>query len=179
MTVIIRRAAPADAGAVAQVHQRSADGGFSRIFPPTNRDRTSPSSLTADWSALLEPEHDPARTTFVADTGARIVGVLTATVDPADPAVGRVARLYVDPDYWNSRVAANLLSACTSHLRDAHCRVARAWVMEPNVRAQHLVERLGARRTGARQPTCEGAAAAGVGVDDLEYELLLDPGESR
>jgi len=130
--------------------------------------------MTAEWSALLTREHDPSRTTFVADTGVRVVGVITATFDRADPAVGRVARLYVDPEYWNSRVAGNLLSACISHLREVNCHVARAWVMAPNVRAQRVVERLGARRTGGRQPTCEGAASADAQIEDVEYELLLD-----
>lgn len=179
MTVTVRTATPADANAVARLHQRSADAGFTRILPASDLARSGGSDLSADWSTLLSPEHDTARVTFVADTGTRIVGVLTATVDASDPTVGRVARLYVDPDYWNSRAAAKLLSTCISHLRNANCRVARAWVMEPNVRAQHVVERLGARRTGVRQTTCEGAAAAGTAIEDLEYELLLFPPGTR
>jgi RimJ/RimL family protein N-acetyltransferase len=179
LTITVRTATPADADALARLHQRSADAGFTRILPAGDRAPGGRSDLVAEWAALLRPEPDPARITFVADTGTRVVGVLTATVDSADPTVGRVARLYVDPDYWNSRAAASLLSTCISHLRDAHCHVARAWVMEPNVRAQHVVEHLGARRTGVRQSTCEGAAAAGTAIEDLEYELRLDPPGAR
>lgn len=105
------------------------------------------------------------------------MGVIIAGPDPLDPAVGRASRLYVDPLYWNYVIARRLLTACFACLRELQCRVVRAWIMEPNRRAQAVVERIGARRTSARQPTCEQATLVPAGVEDVEYELLLNPTE--
>jgi GNAT superfamily N-acetyltransferase len=177
-TVSIRRAGEPDADAIAQVHLRSAGVGFSDFLPASQMSVTT-AVLAADWRARLSPDEESTRTTFVAEDGHAVVGVLFAALDADDPTVGRVARLYVDPDYWTQGVAGHLLSTCLGDLRDRGCRVARAWVMEPNTRARAVIEGLGARVTGARQPTCEGAASVPDGVEDVEYALVLsaEPGE--
>lgn len=170
----IRAASVKDAGPLATLHLRSARAGFSHIFLASQL-TPSPADMSADWLARLEQDQQSIRTTFVAEIGPDVAGVVCSAVGPADPAVGRVARLYVDPDHWGRGVAAHLLRACLSHLRDQGCRVARAWVMEPNTRARQVMEGVGAKLTGARQPTCEKAASVPAGIEDVEYEILLQP----
>jgi len=172
--MIVRLALAADADALAALHRRSASAGFTRIFSPSQMS-VGHVEMAADWSALLRVREQPGPTTYVVEVGADVVGVIIATVDSVDPTIGRIGRMYVDPKYWNGGVAPRLLDASVSYLRDRGCRVALAWIMEPNTRARRTVERLGARPTGARQPTCERAASSAVEVEDLEYELLIDP----
>jgi GNAT superfamily N-acetyltransferase len=173
-TVTIRRGGEPDADAIAQVHLRSAGAGFSDFLPASQMAVTQ-ADLAADWRARLRPDRGSTRSTFIAEDGHNVVGVLFAALDVEDPTVGRVARLYVDPAYWTQGVAAHLLSTCLGDLRDRGCRVATAWVMEPNARARVVIEGLGATQTGARQPTCEGAASVPDGVEDVEYALVLRP----
>jgi RimJ/RimL family protein N-acetyltransferase len=174
LAVIIRQAKPHDADALAELHLRSARAGFSNIFPVSHL-AVSHEEMSTDWLAQLQADPPLRRATLVAEVGGNIVGVIIAGPDPLDPSVGRVSRLYVDPRYWNYVVARRLVAASIAHLRELRCRVGRTWIMEPNRRAQAVVSRLGARRTGARQPTCEKATLVPAGVEDVEYELLLDP----
>jgi RimJ/RimL family protein N-acetyltransferase len=176
LAVTIRQATPDDADALAALHLRSARAGFDNIFPVSHL-AVSHEEMSADWRGRLQADPSLLRATLVAEVGGSIVGVIVAGPDPLDPAVGRASRLYVDPQYWNYVVAKRLLNACFTYLREVQCRVVRAWIMEPNRRAQAVVERIGARRTGARQSTCEQATSVPVGVEDVEYELLLNATE--
>ncbi len=171
-TITIRHAGEPDADAIAQVHLRSAGAGFADFLPASQLAVTQ-AEMAADWRARLCPDPASTRSTFVAEHSHDVVGVLFAAIDADDTTIGRVARLYVDPAYWNHGVAAQLLSTCLGDLRDRGCRVATAWVMEPNARARVVIEGLGATLTGARQPTCEGAAAVPAGVEDVQYALVL------
>ena len=174
LSITIRRAGEPDAEAIAQVHLRSAGAGFSDFLPASQLAVTQ-ADMAADWRTRLRRDKKSTRSTFVAEDGHDVVGVLFAALDANDPTIGRVARLYVDPAYWTQGVAAHLLSTCLDDLRDQGCRVATAWVMEPNARARVVIEGLGATLTGARQPTCEGAASVPDGVEDVEYALILRP----
>lgn len=174
--VTIRQATPDDVDALAELHLRSARAGFTNIFPVSHL-AVSHEEMSADWLARLQADPPLRRATLVAEVDGSIVGVIIAGPDPLDPAVGRGSRLYVDPRYWNHSVARQLLAACFAYLRELQCRVVRGWIMEPNRRSQAIVERIGARRTGARQPTCEQATSVPAGVEDVEYELLLNPTE--
>jgi RimJ/RimL family protein N-acetyltransferase len=172
--ITIRQATPDDADALAELHLRSARAGFTNIFP-ASQSAASHEEMSADWLARLQADLPLHRATLVAEVGGNIVGVVVAELDTHDPAVGRGSRLYVDPQYWNYVVARRLLAAGIAYLQQFDCRVARAWIMEPNRRAQAVVEYIGFTRTGARQPTCEKATSVPSGVEDVEYELLLNP----
>jgi RimJ/RimL family protein N-acetyltransferase len=173
VAVSIRQATPDDADALAELHMRSAGAGFTNIFALSDL-AVSREEMSADWRGRLQHDARLGRSTLIAEVGEQMVGVLIAGPDPHDPTVGRVSRLYIDPRNWSQGVAGQLLAACITHLRELRCKVATAWIMEPNQRAQAVVERLGARRTGARQPTCEKATSVPAGVEDVEYELLLN-----
>jgi RimJ/RimL family protein N-acetyltransferase len=178
LEAIIRQATPDDANALADLHLSSARAGFTDIFP-LSRLSVSHEEMSADWLARLQADPQLRRATFVAEVGGSIVGVIVAEPDPLDPTIGRGSRLYVDPHYWNYIIARRLSAACLAHLRELGCKVARGWIMEPNRRAQAVVERIGAIRTGARHQTCEKATSVPDGVEDVEYEMLLIPTGSK
>jgi GNAT superfamily N-acetyltransferase len=172
LPITIRQAGPDDANELAELHLRSAQAGFSKIFPAADFS-VSHEEMSADWLARLKADPASHRATLVAEVEGTIIGVLVAETDPSNPDVGRGSRLYIDPEYWNHAVAKRLLAAWEVHLRDAGCKVGRGWVMEPNRPAQLVFEGMGATRTGARQQTCEIATTVSDGVEDIEYELSL------
>ena len=163
----IRAGTPADAGALAELHLRSAAEGFRTFFPAEAVPR-SQGALESDWSSLLSDDPSQRRTVFVAEQDGTIVGVMVA--DATRVPVGRLSRAYMEPRLWNGSLAKSLYDAATDRLRELGCTRAAMWVMEPNYRARRSLEHLGFTLTGIRQPTCEYARTTGGGIEDLEYE---------
>jgi RimJ/RimL family protein N-acetyltransferase len=168
--IAVRAARPPDAGALADLHFRSAETGFAPFVPP---DRAIPTraDLERDWMGRLTGDPALERVAFVAEHAGTIVGVLVAGREPADPALGRLARCYIDPAWWGTRVGSQLFEAGVAHLRGLGCTTAVGWAMEHNRRSRERVEHLGMTPTGRRQPTCEPAVPEGI--EDVEYRMAL------
>lgn len=174
-TISVRVGARADAGALADLHIRSAQEGFKHIF---SADALAPSraELTKDWTAWLWSDPSLARQATVVERNGSIVGVIVTGLDRrSDPTVGRLTRAYVDPQVWGSKVAQLMFNAAIDRLREIGCERAVTWIMEPNHRARRTVEHLGMHITGKRQPTCEKAASGCSDIEDVEYQVLLRP----
>jgi RimJ/RimL family protein N-acetyltransferase len=172
-SIHLRPAKARDCAALADLHLRSARRGFAHIFPS---DRTQDErDLVTGW--LAQVQSDPAldRLVIVAELGNEIVGVLVAGRDPADPAVGRLGRTYIDPGLWDLGIGRRLFDAGIGHLRELGCTLVVGWVLELNYRSRAALEHLGMTCTGERQPTCEGAASAPADAMDVRYELPLGP----
>jgi RimJ/RimL family protein N-acetyltransferase len=169
---VVRVADASDAGALADLHLRSAGAGFADIFSSDRRE-ASDADLAKDWEALLRPDKRLGRAVFVAERDDRLIGVLVAGRDPADPAIGRLARAYIDPRFWGSGVVRLLFDTAVDHVRSLGCELATMWIMEPNLRARAAAEHLGMTHTGVRQPTCERATTVPAGVEDLEYHYSI------
>ena len=93
--------------------------------------------------------------------------------DQSDRSIGRLARAYVDPQYWSLGVVRLLFDAAMEHLRQLDCERVTMWIMEPNHRARAAAEHLGMTQSGVRQPTCERATTMPAGVEDVEYMCRL------
>ncbi len=165
----VREATFDDIDAIADLHFRSAEAGFSAWVPegpiPTRE------QLAQDWVARLTNDPTLERVAFVAEEGGRVVGVLEAGREPSDRALGRVARCYIDPEAWGMRIGSQLFNAGIGYLRKLGCPAVIGWAMEHNRRSQERVEHLGMARTGRRQPSCE--AAVPEGIEDVEYRMEL------
>lgn len=168
--VVVRPATPGEARALAALHLASAVAGYGAIFPPESPPPTV-DELTDAWTAWLA---DPRTTVLVADQPERPrTGVVVACPDPADPAVGHVARLYVAPDAWGRGIGRRLHDACLGVLRRDGFTEATLWVLEDNRRARSWYERLGWRPTDLRT-----TVDARAGIDDVGYRRATagDPG---
>ena len=97
-----------------------------------------------------------------------IVGVVLAGPDPDDPAVGHLARLYVDPERWGAGIGTALHNAAVADLVHHGFPTATLWVLEDNVRARRWYERLGWNQTARRKPTFQPA-----GIYDAQYVRAL------
>ena len=168
--ISVRAARPEDVEALADLHFRSAEAGFSGFVP---RDGPLPGRevLARDWTARLTDGPKLDRVAFVAEHDGAIVGVLEAGREPAEASLGRVGRCYIDPAFWGARVGSRLFEAGLAHLRRLGCTAVHGWAMEHNRRSRERVEHLGMRATGRRQPSCEPAVPAGI--EDMEYWMEL------
>jgi GNAT superfamily N-acetyltransferase len=167
--VTVRGASAADAERIAEVHLRAAQQGLAHVLP-AGAAWAAPTVLVNDWRSRLGQQ-----TGFVADLGAgALAGVILAGPDDADPHLGQLSRLYVDPVHWGHGIGGQLFAAGLAHLRALGFADARQWVIEANPRARAWYERLGWRPTGERKPSCEGAFSGCLdGIEDVRYGLAL------
>lgn len=97
----------------------------------TWRDRTRSGAVFAAWS------------------GAEIVGLATARLDPDEGWC--LVGMWVHPDWRASGVAGQLAGAVCDHARTAGAESISLWVTEVNARARAFYTRLGFAPTGGRQ----------------------------
>ncbi len=157
-----------EAEEITRLHRRAAQTGFAHIFPP----EAPPPPFEDDlfrWQFWLGPDRDQGRHAFTVRASGRILGVVLAGPDPHEPALGHLARLYVEPERWGSGIGTTLHDAAVVDLTGRAFPAATLWVLEDNVRARRWYERLGWRQTSRRKPTFEPA-----GIFDAQYVLRLD-----
>jgi RimJ/RimL family protein N-acetyltransferase len=167
---VVRPALPDDVPKIADLHCRSADAAFTK-FIAKDRLHSSREALERDWANHLRDQSKFERIAIVADTGEEIVGVVEAGREPSDLAIGRLARGYIDPAWWDTGVGGSILDAAIAHLRELGCDTAMGWIMEHNQRAQTYMGHKGMSPTGRRQPSCE--ATAPPGTEDIQYQMRI------
>jgi ribosomal protein S18 acetylase RimI-like enzyme len=158
----------ASAPVLARLHLRAALAGFAHIFPAEAPPPTY-DELLDDWERVLGPDWDVGRRAFVARREGEVVGVIVSGPDTAQPELGLLERLYVDPVCWARGTGRDLYRTAMAHLHGEGYPAAALWVLEGNDRARAWYERLGWRATGERRPVYEPA-----GIDDVRYQLSLE-----
>jgi len=136
--ILIRRAEPEDALAVARVHIRSWQVAYRGLIADEYLDGLRAEERAAQYdfsnSDPLEPYTD------VVVEGGTIVGFASTTrsrdLDTSDE--GELAALYVDPEYWGRGIGVELISAGREHLLGLGFRSAILWVLAGNVRADRF-----------------------------------------
>ena len=110
--------------------------------------------LVEEWESGANRFDRPGEALFVARVGDDVVGVCGLSVDPYadDPRIGRVRRLYVLVPHRRSGIGEQLVADV---LDAARGRFERLHVRTTNATAARLYERLGFRRTAARDRTHE------------------------
>jgi GNAT superfamily N-acetyltransferase len=102
--------------------------------------------------------------------GGRLVGYATINPDraTADPSIGELSAIYLQPDAWGRGWGASLWHAAVGLLRQAGHRRVAVWVLEANQRARRFYERLGMCAEGRRTITVGGAEHI-----ELRYGITL------
>ncbi len=109
----VRRAAPADAGAIADVHVRSWQVAYRGLVPDEVLDNLSRADRQSTWQTLLARNADGSFT-LVAERD-WVVGFCSIVAPSRDGDAGartcEVAAVYVDPDHWRAGIGSELLVA--------------------------------------------------------------------
>jgi GNAT superfamily N-acetyltransferase len=147
----VRRAAPADAAAVARVHVRAWQGAYRGLLPDAFLDGL-PATLSrreAAWGRILA---DPEQAVWVYPVAAEVAAF--ASVGPCrdddkDPAsVAELTALYALPEVWGQGVGRALWGAVLEHSRATGYREIALWVLTENARARRFYEAAGFRPDG-------------------------------
>ena len=171
-TVQLRRARPADAGAIAGLHVAAWKAAYPGLLPQDYLDDLSPEDRVGGWEEALQSTPWPL--VLVAEEDGALLGFASLSPsrdEDAGDGEGEVQTLYVGPGAWRSGVGTALLEAATEELADAGFTSAVLWVLDVNDRARRFYERSGWAPDGA---TKEHDWVAFVATD-VRYRRTLGP----
>lgn len=160
----VRRALPADARAIADVHVRTWRAAYRHAFPQEVLDRLSVDERETRWRERLEEGY----VIWVAEAQSRIVGFEAAGPSRTEEDVGELYAIYVLPESWGSDAAAELMGAAKDWFAQEGYATAMLWVLADNPRARRFYEREGWRAEGSRVDTVRGTE-----VEEALYRLAL------
>jgi len=165
--IAIRRARPADAEAIAEVHVATWRSAYPGILPEDYLADLSARRQTMLWRrTLIAPKSGHA--TFVAvATGSDSPDPLSPTVvgfasggrarDSTRRDAGEIETLYVADDWRDRGVGRRLMRALAAHLNAVGCRSVVLWVLKDNP-ARWFYRRLGGRPVAEQTITVAGRA---------------------
>ena len=160
----VRRALPADARAIAEVHVRTWQAAYRHVFPQEVLDELSVDERETGWRERLEAGY----VMWLAETAATVVGFAAVGPSRTERDVGELYAMYVLPEAWGSPAAHDLMKAAREWFAGEGYATAMLWVLVDNPRARRFYEREGWRPGGTRVHTIRGTA-----VEEALYRLAL------
>ena len=153
--VEIREAAPADARGIATVNVRSWRAAYRGLVPDDVLAGLSVHDREQFWSGGLTAR--PAQVRIIvavivdAVVGFAATGPPLVAEDRADPNLGDLYALYLDPDVWRRGLGGRLHDAALDRLRSCGFTHAGLWVLDTNERALRFYVSQGWTDTGRTQ----------------------------
>lgn len=156
----VRRAAAADAAAIAAVHVSSWEGAYRGMIPDAAFEHRTIARRTAMWEELLGGDGDPVDLrpvwAVLAERAGETLGFLSLGFPADETAAAEVTALYVEPAHWRSGAGRALMDAALAEASARGCGQVTLWVLEPNLRARAFYERCGFTDDGGRQTAGDG-----------------------
>ena len=154
MGLLVRRAEPQDAPAVAQVHVASWREAYRGLLPQEYLDSLSAETRTTTWAKAFSQLSDQTSTTLVGELDGQIVGFASVGAscdDDPDMATAELWGLYLDPAHWGAGHGHTLHTEALDVARASGAAAAILWVLTNNQRARHFYERHGWATDGAKK----------------------------
>lgn len=169
----VRRASPADAQEIAEVHIASWRAAYPGVVPQPVLDGLDVDRRAAFWATHLTDEGESR--TWVADDDGRLIGF--AGTQPADPddaphvpaGSHELATLYTLPEAWGRGVGRALLDQAVTDLAADGIVAMHLWVFAANDRARAFYQRSGWREDGGARDIEIG----GVPIPIVRYTRVL------
>jgi len=153
--VELRGATPTDARVIATLLVASWRAAYRGLMPDEVLAGLSVAERERFWSDTLSAQ--PPRTSVVVAIDAQAVVGFAAAGPPlnpgdhADPTLGDLYALYLDPDSWGRGIGAQLHATMLDRLRTCGFTSAGLWVLDGNQRARRFYHRHGWTDTGRTQ----------------------------
>jgi len=161
--MIIRRARPVDAPAMAAVHVDSWQAAYLGLIPISVLNELSVSSRTASWARILADGEARGSRAWVTLVDGRILGFVSAgptrDADDRRGAVGEVYAIYMAPTAWGRGLGGELLRTAEDDLCDRGNKAATIWVLAGNTRARRFYEQCGYAVDGGTRNEAVGPAS--------------------
>jgi GNAT superfamily N-acetyltransferase len=162
--VRVRRAWPADARSIAEVHVRTWQAAYRHAFPQDVLNGLSVDERETRWRKSLEEGF----VAWVAEAQGRAVGFAAVGPSRTEQDAGELYSIYVLPEAWGSPAARELMAAAKEWFAQEGYTTAMLWVLADNPRARRFYEREGWRAEGSRIDTVRGTE-----VEEALYRLAL------
>jgi GNAT superfamily N-acetyltransferase len=159
--VEIRRARPEDAAAVADVHVRTWQSAYERVF---GAERLA--AIDVDSRRRFAERGIERGGVWVAEDDGHVVGFVSIGDSRQGPDEGELYAIYVLPDAWGTGAGAGLMAAAVEALRSAY-PTSILWVLDDNPRARRFYEREGWELDGGTQTE----DFLGLAVTEVRYRL--------
>ena len=152
--VAIRRAVPADAPQLGEVHVRTWQIAYEGLIPQAVLDSLDIVARAARWRTTLEDASNPGRTWVALEEG-KLIGFASSGPPRGDdaPAPLELWALYVHPRRHGGGAGALLAEAALGP------DPAFLWVLDGNARAIRFYEKIGFRLDGATKVEHHGGVA--------------------
>src|SRR4051794_40050923 len=167
-SAVIRRAAPDDANAIAEIHVASWRGAYQGLLPQAMLDNQSVERRAEHWRQQVV---HPGQITLVADSDGQVVGFAASGPSRDDDAAdaAELYAIYVTPDAWSTGAGHALHDATIALLAPEFDEVV-LWVLAGNARARTFYERHGWSTDGSTKQDQRDD----VILDEVRYRRRLD-----
>ncbi|HMQ57827.1 MAG TPA: GNAT family N-acetyltransferase [Rhizobiaceae bacterium] len=154
LTIDIRPAEPADAAAIAGVHEMSWQNAYAGLIPHKALQRMLARRDSRWWDRAIRR----ATSILVIDIGGAIVGYATLGLNRARalPQEGEIYELYILPEYQGIGLGGRLFAAARRMLGDHGCKGLVIWALEENLNALSFYTGLGGRDVAEGAETFDG-----------------------
>ena len=163
---MIRRARPADAAAIADIHVRTWQAAYTHVFGVERLATLDTAQREQRWRRALETGDQAG---FVAAQDGVVVGWATVGPSHEDASSGELYGIYVAPEAWGTGAGQALLRAAVDELCAQGYGDALLWVLADNPRARRFYEREGWSLDGRRRT----GEHLGIRTDELGYRISL------
>jgi len=168
---LLRRATPADASLIADMHTASRATTYRGMLPDDYLDRVLPAVCLAEWQAKLATQARGVGETLIAEVGGEAVGFVCMS-EPDEQRSVYLDNLHARPDRKGAGLGTAMLDAATRWARGRGARRMHLLVLEGNVAAIGFYEARGWRLAGRK----EDDEMDGNRVSSLVYALALAAG---
>lgn len=169
MDINLRRATPADAPVLAEIHVASWRQAYRGIVPDSYLEQFTVESRTKRFGEFLAED---SAETYVALRDSRVVGFLTLggcrDTDIDQTSVGEIWGIYVSPGFWRRGVGRFLCEQGQNMLASRDFTVATLWVLEANSQARSFYEAMGFQPDGAAKEL-----PFGIPLTAIRYRMHL------
>jgi GNAT superfamily N-acetyltransferase len=167
--VLLRRAEPEDALAVASLHVRSWQAAYRGLLPDEYLDALCAEDRVGAFDFSHRSPEKPH--TILAVDGSTVIGFATTAPsrDEDLPNYGELCALYADPKCWGCGIGIALIAAARQHLLDSRYSDAFLWVLVGNSRAERFYHADGWSADGQRRTE----TVWGVDADEVRYRRIL------
>ena len=171
-SVVVRRAAVADARTIAEIGIAGWQAAYRGILPADFLARLSVTAREAAWQSMLGSDEEEGAPAWIAERDRRGIGFV-ASGPPRDEDVllpgAEIYAIYVYPDAWRSGAGRALLTTAADHWRGRGVTTLVLWVLEANVAGRAFYEAMGWSADGRRQEIDFGAFSA----PEVRYRLRV------
>jgi len=173
--IVVRDAAPDDAGAIAHVRAATWRHAYAHLFTAEQLGTISVDESATHWRRIVQTARARSNT-LVAELGAVVVGFASSGVNWSgeEAHVGELYAIYVLPETQGHGVGRELMTESVRRLWGEGFTEAMLWVFEDNPRARRFYELAGwVADGGAKDERVIGTTAPAV-----RYRLTLEaPGQ--